>query len=556
MTFNEKTLCFIIFTCFLYLAKPSNLMEDTLLQGHQLAATNHLISSSGLYTLRFFQLDGSEDNKFYLGISAHKYYIWVANRDNPIHDGPGVLTIDEFGNLKIFSSTTTFMLHSVETASNKSVSATLLDTGNLVLHELNTNGSVKRVLWQSFDYPTDTLVPGMRLSYDKLTGHNWSITARRSYMTLWSGSFSLSLDPKTNQLVSRWRGTIVWSSGQWENGRFRNWNSSEFSFTYFSNEKETYYEYASVSGHIIMDPLGILNASGISYSRVDGEIPRGCSMPSAAKCREDDDLYLPSWTSFGEMSRKGFIFDESENMTLSDCWMKCLNNCSCEAYTFANQDLTGCEIWSRGAAHFFQIDTAIGRPIFFFRSGTKATGKHRRIWIVGAMVGVILLIITSMTCFIMFWRKQKERDFGMARIFRLTGCEEKTNRVVGTYGYMSPEYAMRGVISTKIDVYSFGVLLLEIVSGKKNNSDYPLNLIGYAWQLWNQGEALKLLDIALNGPCPNIQVLRCIHIGLLCIQDRARDRPIILYLIRNGHVQPHLLRLFKMPSCLQLTVVH
>ncbi|KAK7305744.1 hypothetical protein VNO77_43654 [Canavalia gladiata] len=376
-------LCFITFTCFLSLTNPSNLRGDTLFQGHQLAATNHLVSSSGLFALRFFQLDGSEDNsKFYLGISANNYYVWVANRDNPIHDGPGVLTIDEYGNLKILSSTSTIMLYSPEVTSNRSVSVTLLDTGNLVLHELNLDGSVKRVLWQSFDYPTDTLVPGMKIGYDKHTGHRWSLTARRSYRTLWSGSFSLSLDSKTKQLVSRWRGTIVWSSGEWRNGSFSNLSSSlhkeQFNFTYFSNESVTYFEYASISGHIIMGPTGSLNANGVSYSCVDGDIPPGCTMPRPAKCREDENLYLPSWNSIGEMSRKGFIFDESDNLTISDCWMKCLNNCSCVAYTFANQDGTGCEIWSQGTTHFIETNTAVGRPIFFFRMGTKAIEKRNK----------------------------------------------------------------------------------------------------------------------------------------------------------------------------------
>ncbi|KAF7814270.1 G-type lectin S-receptor-like serine/threonine-protein kinase CES101 isoform X2 [Senna tora] len=78
----------------------------------------------------------------------------------------------------------------------------------------------------------------------------------------------------------------------------------------------------------------------------------------------------------------------------------------------------------------------------------------------------------------------KISDFGMARIFGLGEFEENTNRVVGTYGYMSPEYAMNGIVSIKTDVFSFGVLLLEILSSKKNNSRYdldhhPLNLIGY-----------------------------------------------------------------------------
>ncbi|XP_059631177.1 probable receptor-like protein kinase At1g11050 isoform X2 [Cornus florida] len=75
----------------------------------------------------------------------------------------------------------------------------------------------------------------------------------------------------------------------------------------------------------------------------------------------------------------------------------------------------------------------------------------------------------------------KISDFGLARIFGQNENEANTNRVVGTYGYMSPEYAMNGIFSVKSDVYSFGVLLLEIVSGKKNTSFSrlagPLSLI-------------------------------------------------------------------------------
>lgn len=216
-------------------------------------------------------------------------------------------------------------------------------------------------------------------THDKNTGHTWSITARRSYRTLWSGSFSLSLDPKTNQLVSRWREAIIWSSGEWRNGSFSNLNSSSlykenFNFTFFSNESVTYFEYASVSGYFTMEPLGRLNASGAAYSCVDIEIVPGCTMPRPPKCREDDDLYLPNWNSLGAMSRRGFIFDERENLTISDCWMKCLKNCSCVAYTYAKEDATGCEIWSRDdTSYFVETNSGVGRPIFFFQTETKAS---------------------------------------------------------------------------------------------------------------------------------------------------------------------------------------
>ncbi|CAN1794658.1 G-type lectin S-receptor-like serine/threonine-protein kinase CES101 [Linum perenne] len=122
----------------------------------------------------------------------------------------------------------------------------------------------------------------------------------------------------------------------------------------------------------------------------------------------------------------------------------------------------------------------------------------------------------------------KISDFGMARIFKANAVEANTNRVVGTYGYMSPEYAMEGTFSIKSDVFSFGDLLLEIVSGRKSNHlihDLQLNLVGYAWQLWREGTPLQLMDPTLTSSCDTEQVLRCINVGLLCIEHSPEDRP-------------------------------
>ncbi|KAL5579780.1 hypothetical protein UlMin_012222 [Ulmus minor] len=121
----------------------------------------------------------------------------------------------------------------------------------------------------------------------------------------------------------------------------------------------------------------------------------------------------------------------------------------------------------------------------------------------------------------------KVADFGMARIFGVDQIEAKTKRLVGTYGYMSPEYAMEGRFSVKSDVYSFGVLMLEIITSKKN-SYYKLNpysnLIGSVWDLWKEGRALEIVESPLNGSFAG-EALRCIEIGLLCVQEYASDRP-------------------------------
>ncbi|XP_037492209.1 G-type lectin S-receptor-like serine/threonine-protein kinase SD1-1, partial [Jatropha curcas] len=96
----------------------------------------------------------------------------------------------------------------------------------------------------------------------------------------------------------------------------------------------------------------------------------------------------------------------------------------------------------------------------------------------------------------------KISDFGLARIFGGDQTEANTNRVAGTYGYMSPEYAVDGLFSMKSDVFSFGVLILEIVSGKKNrgffHQEHNHNLLGHAWKLWIEERSMELVDRKLN----------------------------------------------------------
>lgn len=122
----------------------------------------------------------------------------------------------------------------------------------------------------------------------------------------------------------------------------------------------------------------------------------------------------------------------------------------------------------------------------------------------------------------------KISDFGIARLFTADQTQGDTSKVVGTYGYMSPEYLKHGNFSVKSDVFSFGVVLLEIVSGRKNssftNGETTEDLLSYAWRNWREGTALNIVDPLLLA-VSQYEIMRCIHVALSCVQENVSDRP-------------------------------
>ncbi|CAN0914721.1 G-type lectin S-receptor-like serine/threonine-protein kinase At4g03230, partial [Linum grandiflorum] len=123
----------------------------------------------------------------------------------------------------------------------------------------------------------------------------------------------------------------------------------------------------------------------------------------------------------------------------------------------------------------------------------------------------------------------KISDFGMARILAAKQTEVDTVRVVGTYGYMSPEYALDGKFSTKSDVFSFGIVVLEILTGRKNTGFYKsedgISLPSHAWGKWREGNAMEVLEQSLLETCDANEFTRCVIVALLCVQEDPSDRP-------------------------------
>ncbi|KAL6619013.1 hypothetical protein ACP70R_034152 [Stipagrostis hirtigluma subsp. patula] len=123
----------------------------------------------------------------------------------------------------------------------------------------------------------------------------------------------------------------------------------------------------------------------------------------------------------------------------------------------------------------------------------------------------------------------KISDFGMAKLFNINSSAENTSRIAGTYAYMAPEYAMRGIFSAKSDVFSYGALVLEIVTGRRNmytqDSGPSEDLLPYVWRHWNSGSMAQLLDGCPDEGRRPQDMLRCIHVGLLCVQEDPQLRP-------------------------------
>ncbi|KAJ0007578.1 hypothetical protein Pint_29815 [Pistacia integerrima] len=372
----------ISFSCLILLFGVSYSQTDRLLQGQVLKDGDQLVSAFGNFRLGFFSPEGTRNR--YLGIwyykpkdrscpfqsnlcDAYYYYmksavknrtrpVWVANRNTPISDKSGKLIIDRAdGNLKILHGKgNPIVISSIQAAGN--TSATLEKNGNFVLYEMYSNGS-KLELWQSFDYPTDTLLPGMKLGINMQTGHKWFLRSWTADGSPAQGSFTLGMDPNvTNQLIIWWDGDAWWRSGLWQNGNVSSFFDSkrDYSFSYTTNEQEKYFSY-SVNEDVTSFPILQISSTGALINDQESSVAN--SQDDYPDCRAKL-TYFDIRT--GCTSGKGFKF----NMTIAHCKAKCMKNCSCVAFASTNKiNDTGCEIWSR-ETKFIESSSHDSRQIY------------------------------------------------------------------------------------------------------------------------------------------------------------------------------------------------
>ncbi|KAI5070533.1 hypothetical protein GOP47_0014876 [Adiantum capillus-veneris] len=112
-------------------------------------------------------------------------------------------------------------------------------------------------------------------------------------------------------------------------------------------------------------------------------------------------------------------------------------------------------------------------------------------------------------------------DFGLARLVKDNASHVNTG-VAGTIGYLAPEYALHGALSEKVDVFSFGLVALETVTGKQNVHG---RLLTWVWEKYREEKILDLVDERLGGAFSPEQAIRVVHVALLCTQENPKQRP-------------------------------
>ncbi|KAI3680579.1 hypothetical protein L6452_35352 [Arctium lappa] len=203
----------------------------------------------------------------------------------------------------------------------------------------------------------------------------------------------------------------------------------------------------------------------------------------------------------------GFCLDEDEKLLIYEY----VSNKSLDYFLF-DRDRRGHLNWPQR----YKIIGGIARGMLYLHEDSRLRIIHRDLKVSN------ILLDHDMNA--------KVSDFGLARIVGVDQIDVNTNRIVGTYGYMAPEYAMHGHFSVKSDVFAFGVVVLEIITGRKStrfyDQDKPEDLPHFAWKKWTQGTSMEeLMDPTLVETCCEDEVMRCINIGLLCVQEDVDARP-------------------------------
>ncbi|KAB5556157.1 hypothetical protein DKX38_007066 [Salix brachista] len=407
--------CFWLFVLlWLFVYHRTCFSIDKISVGQSLNVSQTLVSQKGIFELGFF-VPGTSRN-IYLGIwhrnFADNKTVWVANRESPSNDpASSKLELLSDGNLVLLKSPTETVWSTALASSMPNTSkaeAVILDDGNFVIRD-GSNPST--IYWQSFDYPTDTWLPGAKLGINKHTGQVQRLISWKNSENPAPGMFSTGVDPNgSSQFFIEWnRSHRYWSSGDWNGQIFSLVPEMRFNYvynySYVSNENESYFTYSmynpsflsryviDVSGqtkqfiwtkgpwnwyYFWAEPkdqasvYGLCGVFGVFHnSSSDCECLKGFKQlvqnDRSSGCVRKSPLQCQNKKSIGK--EDGFL--KMSNLTLpansktyqkvsaGRCRLDCMEKCSCMAYTYNNYN--GCSFWEGDLIDLQQSGVADGR---------------------------------------------------------------------------------------------------------------------------------------------------------------------------------------------------
>ncbi|KAL0329897.1 UNVERIFIED_CONTAM: G-type lectin S-receptor-like serine/threonine-protein kinase [Sesamum radiatum] len=475
---------------------------DTLKPGDRLNLSSQLVSANGMFDLRFSLLD----SKAYLSLTYTNsnivyYHVWIANRDRPAIIGlRPFLTVDITGKLVIghdIDGGESIELYAGDSSKKINVSATLLDTGNLVVKEMSSsNGEV--ILWQSFDHPTDTLLPGMKLGVNRRTGRNRVLTSWFAPNIPASGAFTLEWDPSEDRLLVRRRDVLYWTSGKLKDYydeqsglRVKEFDNIlpkpdpanlNYNFSVVTSDDEEYFTYSLIKVPTLTPDNRKFSAMKLDYQGYIYDTDRptiaeagycygydethrgsaanlGCELRKQPKCRNDGKTFNLTYGDFRHVNGTPApaVYDSNSSLSISDCRENCWNDCECVGYTSGN--VSGCAYWRGKNLEFVQWDLPAGslaNTYVLDNSAPSRRAKKRHVEIISAATDI---------------RKTYELESGGAnnhhdlRMFTYASLQSATNNFSGDYklgqGGFGPVY--KGKTSEGQDI---AVKLLSRQSGQ------------------------------------------------------------------------------------------
>ncbi|KAI3502235.1 hypothetical protein L1887_30267 [Cichorium endivia] len=443
---------------------------DTISANQSLSGNHRIISEGEQFELGFFKTGNS--SKYYIGMWYKKVasnpptIVWVANRETPISDRfrselkiiNGNLVLLNESKFQIWSTNVTSTTNTL-----RSAIAVILDDGNLVLRD--GPNSVEPI-WQSFDHPAHTWLPGAKLAYDNRTKQSQLLTSWRSKEDPAIGLYSLELHPSSKEYVSKWNGSQqYWTSGAWNGEIFDLVPEMRlnyiYDFSYHVNENESYFTYSlyypSTISRFVMDVSGQLQQQTWlettrdwnlfwSQPRTQCEVYASCG--AFGTCRQSGLPFCNCLTGFKPRSesdwnqsdfsggclrkqdlpcgrhveKSDFLMITVKNLppnnsvavgSSGECRSNCLNNCSCNAYSFVENH---CLVWDGDLLNLWEED-ASGKAIYVkVASKDIPRPKKSNLVILGAVVGFIGGLVFVPGIILVLYCKKKGISVGKTAI--------------------------------------------------------------------------------------------------------------------------------------------